>query len=234
MSTPAGPGSLSLRRYGASPGSHAHAHFQVLWGWQGTLELEIEGRGHRMTAGRAVVIAPGDRHDFWSPGGSACFVVDTADTAPVLPALAGRPVTIDPATRHLLRFLAAREDLAGHLSDEAAALLLASLPAPRPGLRPVRTGRTIDWAALDAWVDAHLHAPLSVALLAERVHLSPSQFAARCQAERGLAPMAYVRQRRLVAARRLREAGWQVQRIAEHCGYRSPSALTAALRRDER
>lgn len=226
----AGPGSLSLRRYGASPGSHAHDHFQVLWGWQGTLELEVEGRGSRMTAGRAVVIAPGDRHDFWSGAGSTCFVVDTGDASPLLAALAGRPVVTDAPTLHLLRFLAARDDLStGCLQDEAAALLLASLPPPHPAARP---GRPIDWAAVDAWVDGHLHLSLSVARLAERAYLSPSQFAARCQAEQGLAPMAYVRQRRLMAARRLRQAGWQVQRIAEHCGYRSPSALTAALRRD--
>lgn len=225
----AGPGNLSLRRYGASPGSHAHDHYQVLWGWQGTLELEVEGRGSRMTAGRAVVIAPGDRHDFWSRAGSTCFVVDTDDASPLLAALAGRPVATDASTLHLLRFLATRHDLTDRLQGEACALLLGCLPTPRPA---ARAGRAIDWTALDAWVEAHLHLPLSVARLAEQACLSPSQFAARCQAEQGLAPMAYVRQRRLMAARRLREAGWQVQRIADHCGYRSPSALTAALRRD--
>ena len=34
---PAAP-ALSLRRYGASPGSHAHAHFQVLVGLEGALD----------------------------------------------------------------------------------------------------------------------------------------------------------------------------------------------------
>ena len=44
---------LSLRRYGASRGSHAHAHFQVLVGLDGVLELEVEGRGRRVGAATA-------------------------------------------------------------------------------------------------------------------------------------------------------------------------------------
>lgn len=35
----------SIRTYGPSPGSHAHDHFQVLWGLEGNLELEVEGKG---------------------------------------------------------------------------------------------------------------------------------------------------------------------------------------------
>ncbi len=226
LATPA----LSLRRYGASPGSHAHDHFQVLWGWEGTLELEIEGRGTRMQCGRVAIIPPGDRHDFWSRAGSACFVIDTCDSSPALAALAGRVVDSDLSARHLLRFLASRADMDRPLQDHASALLLATLPAATAG-GVTRNARPIDWPALDRWVDAHLHAPLSVAMLAAQAHLSASQFAARCQAELGQSPMAYVRERRLLTARRLRAAGWQVQAVAQHCGYRSPSALTAALRR---
>ena len=35
--------SLSLRRYGASPGSHSHNHFQILLGLSGALDLEVAG-----------------------------------------------------------------------------------------------------------------------------------------------------------------------------------------------
>ncbi|MCW7539112.1 AraC family transcriptional regulator [Aquabacterium sp. A7-Y] len=219
--------SLSLRRYGASPGSHSHTHFQLLWGWRGALELEVEGRGARMTAGRLAVIAPGDRHDFWAPRGSSCFVVDCGEL-PQLGRLAGRVVDAGPATLDLLRFLAAHPGLEA-VQRGAAELLLSTLPAaPDAG----RARRRIDWPALDAWIDAHLAEPVSVARLALLACLSPSQFAARCVEETGLAPMAYVRGRRLRQARGLRAQGWQVQQIASHCGYRSPSALTAALRRD--
>ena len=233
MPSPSFTSQLSLRHYGASPGSHAHPYFQVLWGWQGALELEIVGRGARMTAGRGGVIPPGARHDFWAgrevqSRRAGCFVLDTADTA--LAPLAGRVLETPPALAQLLAFLQAQP--AGSLLLPAAApLLVQSLwSAATPAALPPR-GRRIDWAALQAWVDANLAAPLGVAQLAARVHLSPSQFAARCVERWGLPPLAWVRERRLAQARRLRAQGLAVAEVAAHCGYRSPSALTAALRR---
>ncbi|AKJ27592.1 helix-turn-helix domain-containing protein [Caldimonas brevitalea] len=221
---------LSLRHYGPSPGSHSHDHYQLLWGWQGRLELEIEGRGACVSSGRLAVIAPGDRHDFWSSAGSRCFVVDGPEDHAGLAPLAGRVVDTAPSTLHLLRFLAAQGAEGGLPQPAAAALLLATVTA-HGSAAPTATRRAIDWAALDLWLDARLGEPLSVAQMALQVCLSPSQFAARCVEETGWAPMAYLRQRRLQQARRLRAQGWQVQQIAERCGYRSPSALTAALRR---
>ena len=68
---------LSLRRYGPSPGSHSHDHFQVLLGLDGVLELEVEGRGRRVGPGEGLLVTPGDRHDFESSDGSRCLVLDT-------------------------------------------------------------------------------------------------------------------------------------------------------------
>jgi AraC-like DNA-binding protein len=217
---------LNLRQYGPSRGSHQHDHYQVLWGWRGALALEIEGRGMQMNAGRVAVIAPGERHDFWAAGtGSECFVLDTE--APLLEPLAGRMLSCAPGVTHLLRFLAQR----GGVQPAAAAdLLLGSLAEASPAMH-ARVRRAIDWDALDACIDAHLAEPLSVATLAARTHLSPTQFAARCADETGLSVMAYVRQRRLAAARRWRAEGLAVSAVAGRCGYRSPSALAAALRR---
>lgn len=222
---------LSLRRYGPSPGSHAHAHFQVLWGWQGALELEIDGRGARVDAGRVVVIPPQARHDFQAARRDCtCLVLDTDTSA--LDALGGRILAVDPATLHLLHFVVAHH--ARPVPAAAAELLLGTLidPERAPRSAPAaRAGRAIDWTALAAWADARLAEPLSVADLASRTCLSPSQFAARCRAETGLAPMAWLRMRRLAFARQARAAGASVQSAALRCGYRSPSALTAALRR---
>lgn len=214
---------IELRHYGAAHGSHAHDHFQLLWGWRGELELEIEGRGHCVSAGRVAVIAPGERHDFEAPRGCACFVVDTDGTGRALEPLAGRSFAASAFARRALPALAGRP-----IEADAAALLLSSLPAQPPR----DAGRRIDWAALDAWIDARLSAPISAAALASQVFLSSSQFAARCIAETGRAPIAYVRERRLALARRLRADGWPVQQLAPRCGYRSPSALTAALKRE--
>ena len=85
---------LSLRRYGASPGSHSHGHFQILLGLSGTLELEVEGCGVRVASGSGCVIAPGHRHDFESLHGSLCLVLDSVH--PDWAQCAGRRDTVAP------------------------------------------------------------------------------------------------------------------------------------------
>jgi len=72
---------LSLRQYGASPGSHSHGHFQILLGLAGVLDLEVEGRGLRVASGGGCVIEPGARHDFESVHGSLCLVQAMQDAS---------------------------------------------------------------------------------------------------------------------------------------------------------
>lgn len=221
--------SLSVRRYGASRGSHAHAHFQVLVGLQGVLELEVEGRGQRIGEGQGVVVAPGDRHDFEAAarGGSRCLVMDTSDAA--WATRAGH-APADARVGALARYLALSLE-----REAAAALALLQGPAllreawgPNA---PVASGRAIDWQALAVWLRARWHLPLTVADLAEHVHLSPSQFSERCRQQMGVSPMQWLRAQRLAQARMLRLGGMGVAEAARRTGYRSPSALTAAMRR---
>lgn len=218
---------LCLRDYGTSPGSHSHAHFQVLVGLQGVLELEVEGQGRRLGAGDATLVAPGERHDFnAAAGGSRCLVLDTRQDlwrrCARTPARGG---DVTALAAYLARSLQAGQPLA---ALHGPALLLE---AWKPAERVARARRAIDWAELAAWVQAHLHQPLGVAQLAERVCLSPSQFAARCHEAQGTGPLDWLRMQRLAQARALRGAGLPVAEVARRTGYRSPSALTAALRR---
>ncbi|BEP94766.1 helix-turn-helix domain-containing protein [Acidovorax sp. A79] len=230
---------LSLRRYGASPGSHSHDHFQVLLGLSGALDLEVEGRGVRVSPGGGCVIAPGDRHDFESARGSLCLVLDSAQPGwarclrPHGQGASAPPAEALPLAHYLAGALQQGRPLA---QAHGPALLLEAWLAgsgPRawpPGLAPSRQ-RPIDWAALRQWAAQQWDGALSVADLAARVHLSPSQFAARCRDEQGLGPMAWLRGQRLAQARLLRGGGMAVAEVAQRTGYRSPSALTAALRR---
>ncbi len=226
------PGLLSLRHYGASHGSHAHSHFQVLLGLEGLLDLEIEGRGQRIAAGDGCVIPPGERHDFESRSGSRCLVLDTADAG--WQYHAHRPMHNAHASS-LARYL----DLALQRGSPAAQqwgapLLLEAWGAegnqrlPHP---PKRPQRPIDWRQLTAWARQHLHEPLTVAQLAQQVYLSPTQFASRCRSETGLSVMQWVRAQRLSLATHLRQRGHSVADTALQCGYLSPSALTAAMRK---
>jgi transcriptional regulator GlxA family with amidase domain len=223
------PSSVALRTvYGPTPG-RAQAQLRVIWGFEGWVEIDLDGPTARVAPGHSLVIAPGHRHAFAdaSPG-ARCFVVDSHDErqAERLLPVAGQVRANDPALGYLLRYLAAQPAW----SPAAAELLLGSAAAStevasRPASRP------IDWSALLAWIDGHLAQVLDVPALAGQVHLSPTQFAARCSAECGLTPMALVRRQRLAAALRLRGSGMPVALAAARSGYRSPSALTAALKR---
>ncbi len=218
---------LSLRRYGASRGSHAHAHFQVLVGLDGVLELEVEGRGRRVGAGDGWVVTPGDRHDFESRSGSRCLVLDT--TQDLWAQCAGRS-PMAPQLLSLARYLALcvtqAAPPAAALHHAPALLLEAWGPVVPNGRR-----RAIDWPALAAWAQVRWHRPLSVADLAAVACLSPSQFAQRCRDEQGMGAMQWLRSQRLLQARQLRSGGLSVAETARRTGYRSPSALTAALRK---
>jgi AraC-like DNA-binding protein len=223
------PHGLSLRAYGASRGSHAHDHFQVLIGLAGVLELEVEGRGARVSVGEAQVVVPGDRHDFESRSGSRCLVLDTRH--PMWSRCAERAPADASRLQALAQFLAL---CAQHPESSVMALqhgpvlLLEAWGAAAPV--PSRS-RPIDWTALAGWARGHWHEPLGVADLARMVCLSPSQFAQRCRDEQGVSAMQWLRMLRLAHARELRLGGMGVAETARRTGYRSPSALTAALRR---
>lgn len=216
--------SLSLRAYGASHGSHSHAHHQMLVGLDGVLDLELQGHGRRVAAGDAVLVPAGERHDFESAAGSRCLVLDSTDPlwarCGVLP---HRPQQLAALARYLAHAIDQPLALA-----HAPVLLLDAWHAPAG---PQRPRRRIDWQALALWVQSRLDRPVSVAELAQRVHLSASQFALRCHEAQGMGPLQWLRLQRLARARQLRNAGLPVHEVARRTGYRSPSALTAALRR---
>ncbi len=217
---------LSLRTYGASHGSHSHEHFQALIGLDGVLDLEVEGHGRRIAAGDAVLVAPGDRHDFESAGGSQCLVLDTRlDLWSLCATSPARSAQIAPLAKYLAQALLSSQPLA---TLHGPSLLLEAWRPPVPSQRP---RRQMDWPALSAWVQARLHESLSVPQLAQQVHLSASQFALRCHQAHGCAPLQWLRGQRLAHARQLRDSGLAVAEVARRAGYRSPSALTAALRR---
>lgn len=230
-------GSLSVRHYGASPGSHSHDHFQVLLALSGALDLEVAGRGVRVTPGGGCVIAPGDRHDFESSRGSVCLVLDSTHPDWAHCASPRRDIALPADALPLAHYLASALQQGRPLAHtHGPALLLEAWlagSAPHTPVRRLASRRTIDWPALQQWAAQQWHRELTVADLAAQVHLSPSQFAARCRDEQGLGAMAWLRSQRLAQARWLRGTGMTVAEVARRTGYRSPSALTAALRRTE-
>lgn len=222
---------LSVRAYGASCGSHAHDHFQILVGLDGMLELEVAGRGQRIAAGNGCVVPPGERHAFEARGGARCLVLDSQASGW---ALAGSAPT--HTTHALARYLANAIDRSlPRAQSLGPALLLESWESSSSRSLRARPRRAIDWAALAHWARQHWALQsIEVADLAQIVHLSPAQLAARCRQELGQSTQQWLRTLQLDHAQALRAQGMSVAEAARHSGYRSPSALTAALRRRSR
>ncbi|APZ44656.1 hypothetical protein BW247_10195 [Acidihalobacter ferrooxydans] len=217
---------MTVRRYDAVTGTHVHDHVQVLWALHGTLDMEVEGRGMTLAPGGALRLLPGERHDFESPEGCRCLVLDTHDAfwerRPARPRDA-------LAAHHLAVYLAHTLAAPGSSPVLGALLLARDWGLPAAARRP---RRHLEWGALSDWVLGNLHRPLTAADLAARALLSESQFRQRCIEELGCAPMQWVRALRLEHARMLRTT-LSIAETARRCGYRSPSALQAALKRAE-
>lgn len=102
----------------------------------------------------------------------------------------------------------------------------ARLQAPRGGLSPVARRRVVER------IEARLSERIELADLADAACLSPFHFARMFKASFGVAPHAWVMQRRLERARGLlAEARLPLDDIAARCGFAHLSHLNAALKR---
>ncbi len=85
---------------------------------------------------------------------------------------------------------------------------------------------------LQAWILNNLSEPLSVEQLAERVGMSPRNFARIFAEQTGVTPARFVTQVRVeTARRRLEESSQSVELVAEECGFGSAESMRGAFQR---
>lgn len=88
------------------------------------------------------------------------------------------------------------------------------------------------FAELAQWIGANLRMRLDVALLAQRVHMSPRQFNRRFQAAFGATPTAYIELLRIETAKsQLENTPKGLKQIAGDCGFASEEAMRRAFQR---
>lgn len=86
---------------------------------------------------------------------------------------------------------------------------------------------------LQSWIFEHLHLPLTVDDLAERVHMSPRNFARAFVKETQVTPARYLETLRLEAARRrLEETSRSLDEIAAECGFGVPERMRRSFLRN--
>jgi transcriptional regulator GlxA family with amidase domain len=82
------------------------------------------------------------------------------------------------------------------------------------------------FAGLNRWLEENLASDLSVAMMADRVAMSPRNFSRRFKQAMNVTPNTHLQMLRVDAARRLlSESTLSIPRIAKRCGFASASAL---------
>ena len=85
---------------------------------------------------------------------------------------------------------------------------------------------------LQAWIAENLDQDLSVAKMAERVHMSPRNFARVFSEQIGWTPARFVERLRVEAARRrLEESSVGLSQVARECGFGVPDSLRRSFLR---
>ncbi|MGF6392354.1 AraC family transcriptional regulator [Pseudomonas plecoglossicida] len=233
---------LSLRHYRDDLIAHSHEHPQLVFGLRGRLDFEVQGQGARLDRQGLMVVPAGAHHSCGSDSGSHCLVLDVpgehwlreqlGEHADASRRLLDRPAALDLDSRQqqLVDWLAASPVDDPLIARQGAALLLASLnPTASAVITP---SHRLPYAAFDSHVEQHAAHPLQVADLARIAGLSSARLHARFATECGMTPMDYIRQRRLLKARRLlRETALPVGEVAVLVGYSSQSAFSAAILR---
>jgi len=230
---------LSLRHYRDDLIAHSHEHPQLVFGLRGRLDFEVNGRGGRIERQDLMVVPAGAHHTCGSDAGSHCLVLDVPANDWLAESLGERtgdchrllerpgPLALDSRQQQLVDWLAHSPVDDPLIARQGAVLLLASLnglaatPAP---------SRELPYAAFDAHIEQYAAYPLQVADLAHLAGLSSARLHARFMTERGLTPMDYIRQRRLLQARQLLQGTrLPIGEIASRVGYSSQSAFAAAM-----
>ncbi|MEB3900855.1 AraC family transcriptional regulator [Pseudomonas putida] len=232
---------LSLRHYRHDLIAHSHEHPQLVFGLGGRLDFEVQGRGAQVDRQGLMVVPAGAHHACGSPSGSHCLVLDVpgehwlheqlGNHADASRRLLDRPgaLSLDNRQQQLVDWLASSPVDDPLIARQGAVLLLASLNAQST----CPTLRRLPYAAFDAHIEQHAAHPLQVADLARLAGLSNARLHARFVSECGITPMDYIRQRRLLKARRLlKQSGLPIGEIAAQVGYSSQSAFSAAVLRD--
>ncbi|MXP26922.1 helix-turn-helix domain-containing protein [Altererythrobacter indicus] len=117
--------------------------------------------------------------------------------------------------------------------DEGRSLILrrlAELRGARPGRRKSHPLSDLRYAQVLAYVEDRFAYDLSVAQLARVAGMDSSGFTRALRARTGLAPYAWLTERRMERAEALLRSGCSVTQVATMCGYSNPGKFSSAFK----
>ena len=147
------------------------------------------------------------------------------------PVVHSRPSSVDRLADSCLA-LATRELAVGDASAAAYAAVMAMHDGAFGDSSPANVERPLPVRRVEAYIDDHLNANLSIDRLARVAGISRAHFVRQFSAHVGLAPSAYVWKRRIELAERLLLAtDGTVEAIAKACGFADGNYFAKAFRR---
>lgn len=222
---------IDIRSYGERWTADQHTFAQLVLPLSGEVELDIEGRGHRLNPLKGAVVVAGAWHSQHSTVENHSLIVDVDQAAVCHPSwehLAHRPFPdISPAARKLVEFM--QLSISGRAAPPSLLQGWVPLLLDTLTLEPARLQSRLK--ALLAHAEAHLALPWTTESMAQFAHMSVSRLHALFQDELKTSPRAWLLSRRLNrACELLRHTSQPIADIALGTGFGDQSALTRAMR----
>jgi AraC-like DNA-binding protein len=243
---------VELRRYGEDESTDLHDFHQIVLGFDGAMEMTVDGIGACIDFRSAWLVPAGARHDYAGIGENRQLVLDLPAASLAVPARlfdAPRAVPIDRTFTELVRQIAARATAAASAGTtatgdggmqarrfhwDASARLCAAMLA-QAGIAPdddARAASGLDFARIDRWLRARLDEPLRIADLAAHCGFGMRRFHALFIDAFGETPHRYLQRLRLdTAMTLLADPRRTLTEIALEVGFADQSAFTHAFTR---
>ena len=236
MNANAMPYSLDLRTYSTECNAHSHDWYQLVFAVQGQLEMSIAQQSGVVSTACGALLVPGTEHAFAAEGDN-CFVV--VDLLPALSAqlnLLPAWFSLTPTANKYLQFLAVELRSPSQFANSSVnpvrlqmVRLLLEMIRPQPENRESVDRRV---TLVCDYMLQNPGEPLTVARLAQLVHLSPRQLSFLFRQHHGVSIQNFLLKLRMeLAEQLLRDTQLPIQQVAERCGYGNLSAFSDRFRR---
>jgi AraC-like DNA-binding protein len=217
------PLAISIRSYGSAGDPQTHDFAQLVLPLQGSIDIELEGRGARLDRTRAAYVPAGVRHDQVGARPNRFLIVDLP--AAELDSTFGQApfLNVGQAAVHLIDYMATSQPTYTSRDALWTPLLIDALtnqPHQPAGRLDLLLGELMA-ATSHGW---------TVAEMAARAQLSVSRLHAVFQEDLNTTPRAWLAERRLEKVRNLLSSTkLSIAEIAYQTGFSDQSALTRAF-----
>lgn len=215
---------LSIRSYRTQPVSHAHDFHQLVLPLRGVINIQVGSFSGKVAPRECVIVRAQEPHLF-SAEPLARFIVADMDSLP--DNLKTSPHIVfeinKPLSNYLL-FIESQLENEVNLTLEQAIFDTFSLLLSEQRLRPKLDPRIND---VLVFIEQHMAETLTIAQLAERAFLSPTQFKKTFKEQLGMTVLQHITMLRMEKAQALlTHTDYPLQLIGEKVGYRELSAFS--------